>query len=514
MFEKVNRACLTFLWLPALLFTTLVWGVEDAGWLNRKVVLKPTEGTIYQLLRQVSEQTGYLFIYDSQLINNDQKVKLNKKEYTLREAIYAITGNRQLKIELVGNHILLSLPSKTVSLSTAAKPEVTGYTSVTGLVFDLFSKEEVASANVSLNGAFVGTITNQAGNFRINIPDSLQQASIKISHIGYENAEIKVDFVANRYIEIALEPKVVPLQEVIIRPANPIFELRKMLENREENYAAEPIYLTSFYREVVERKNRNQSLTEAVLKTYKTEYAREQGDQVKLIKMRHVVDRQKTDTLFTRVKSGIQSTMLLDIMKGLPDFLIVDDPENSFVYTHADINTIDGRLVNVISFEQKKSIKQPLHRGLLFIDMENYALVEARFEIHPDYVKKATAAFVEKKSRNLELTLRKASYTVSYKPDVDGVYVLNYVRGDIGFKVRKKGHLFNSSLDIWFEMVTCDIDKENVHTFPRSERISTRTVFSETAHEYDANFWGNFNVILPEEELKRMIMSNLSEIVY
>lgn len=489
-----------------------MWGAEDTDWLNRKVILKQTEGTIYELLRQVSEQTDYLFIYDSQLIDNDRKVKLNKKEYTLREAIYNITGNWQLRIELIGNHILLSLPLKIPSSASPPELKVTNYISVTGLVFDLFSKEQIASANVTLNGTSIGTITNQAGGFRLNVPDSLQQASVKISHIGYENAEIEMDFVANRYIEIALEPKVVPLQEVIIRPANPILEIRKMLEYRERNYATEPIYLTSFYREVVERKSRNQSLTEAVLKTYKTDYGKEHGDQVKLIKMRHIVDRQERDTLFARVKSGIQSTILLDVMKELPDFLLIDDSENPYNYAHVDINTIDGRLVNVISFEQKKSNRQPLYRGLLFIDMENYALVEARFEIHPDYIKKATGNFIEKKSRNLDLTLRKASYIVSYRQDPDGVYALNYVRGDVEFRVRKKRHLFSSSLNIWFEMVTCDVDKKNVHSFPRSERLSVRSVFSETKHIYDADFWGHLNVILPEEELKELIMNNLSEV--
>ena len=44
------------------------------------------------------------------------------------------------------------------------------------------------------------------------------------------------------------------------------------------------------------------------------------------------------------------------------------------------------------------------------------------------------------------------------------------------------------------------------------ERLPTRNVFSETKHEYDADFWEHFNVILPEDELRQPIMNNLSEV--
>lgn len=497
--------------LPAL--PVLATRTDEGDWLEQKVRMADTRGTVYQLLRQVSEQTNYLFIYDSRIINNDSHVELHKKEYTLREVIYAITGNHSLSISLVGSHILLSLPVPPGEKEPArpAKTEKTLLV-ITGAVFDQYTKEPVPSVTLSVSGASIGTVANQSGQFRLLLPDSLRQATLRVSHIGYEYAEIKVNTVAGQFVELSLEPKIIPLQEVVVRPVNPLLVLEKMLAERARNYSAVPVHLTSFYREAIERKNRNVDLTESVLKLYKTAYDKENGDMVKLIKMRHVFDMQEKDTLMTKMKSGIQSSMLLDIMKALPDFLDLDVSYNPYEYMHVDFSVIGGRLVNVISFEQKKENTTPLYKGLLYIDAENYALLEARFEVNPAYAKKATALFVEKKSRLYNLTLRRAAYVVSYKPGADGIYYLNYIRGDIEFRVKKKRHLFSSSLDVWFETVTCDIDKENAVPFSRSERISPRTVFSETMYEYDAGFWENFNVILPEEELKKLIMNNLSRV--
>ena len=61
------------------------------------------------------------------------------------------------------------------------------------------------------------------------------------------------------------------------------------------------------------------------------------------------------------------------------------------------MTVIDNRLVNVISFRQNKGIKEPLYCGELYIDAENNALVQARLEINPAYVRQATDMFIERK---------------------------------------------------------------------------------------------------------------------
>ena len=59
-----------------------------------------------------------------------------------------------------------------------------------------------------------------------------------------------------------------------------------MIEHRDRNCSTSPVYLTTFYREGVQLKNKFQSLTEAVFKVYKSPTMEPgQKDQVKLLKM-------------------------------------------------------------------------------------------------------------------------------------------------------------------------------------------------------------------------------------
>ncbi len=499
--------CLLLLLLGAALRAE---GGDD--WLDRKLSMKDSKGTRYQLLRQVSDQTGYLFVYDSQVINNDEHVRIRKGEYTLRELVYTITGNRRLQMEFLGHHLLLTLPDvKPIAPRPAPIPAEPVYFTVEGIVYDRYTKEPLTSATVSVKSAGIGTVTNLDGRFRIALPDSLRVSTVHISHLGYENTEIKAAIVADKYSDFELEPKVITLQEVVVRAVNPLQTVQKMLDAREKNYASEPEYATAFYREGVEHKKRNVDLTEAVLRVYKLGYQRIHPDQVKLIKMRRIVDKQERDTILTKIKSGVQATLMLDLVKNLPEFLQPDDPQCQYVYAHTDISVVDGRLANVISFEQREGLKEPMYKGQLYIDTENYALLEARFEMDPRFVEKATSMYVEKQSKDYKLTLLKAAYVISYKPSDNGVYQVNHVRGDLEFKARRKRQWFSNTLKVWFEMVNCKVEPGDGQGIPRSERLPQRAIFSETAHSYDANFWGHFNVIPPEDKLKELILQNLEE---
>ncbi len=502
-----------FLLCLLLLLSTALRAEGGDDGLDRKLSMKNSKGTRYQLLRQVSDQTGYLFVYDSQVINNDEPVRIRKGEYTLRELVYAITGNRRLRMEFLGNHLLLTLPENKPATprpadSTLAAP---AYFTVEGIVYDRYTKEPLTSATVSVKPAGIGTVTNFDGRFRIALADSLRLSTVHISHLGYENTEIQATIVANKFSDFELEPKVITLQEVVVRAVNPVQAVQKMIQTREKNYAIAPEYTTAFYREGVEHKKKNVDLTEAVLRVYKVGYQRVYPDQVKLIKMRRIIDKQEKDTILTRVKSGVQATLLLDLVKNLPEFLQPDEAGCPYVYAHTDISVIDGRLANVISFEQQDGRKEPLYKGQLYIDTENYALLEARFEMDPRFVEKATPMFVEKQSRDYKLTLLKAAYVVSYKPSDEGVYQVNHVRGDLEFRARRKHQWFSSTLKVWFELVNCKVEPGDGQGIPRNERLPQRAIFSETAHSYDANFWGHFNVILPEDKLKELILQNLEE---
>ena len=103
-----------------------------------------------------------------------------------------------------------------------------------------------------------------------------------------------------------------------MRIVNPLRLLRDMKENIRKNYPQSPAYLTTFYREGIERKNKFVGLTEAVFKIYKSAYKPNPApDQVKLLKMRRIISQQEKDTIIARMKSGINASLSLDLIKRI-----------------------------------------------------------------------------------------------------------------------------------------------------------------------------------------------------
>lgn len=145
--------------------------------LDRKVDLPKMKGTVYSLLSNISQQTGYLFIYDSKVVQNDLVVKLRKGERTVRQAICEIVGEDEIDLKVIGNHILIT------SIAVDHKPEGPLFgppltITLTGTLLDKETGMPVSSASVSVRGRSLGVITNQEGEFRLTLPDSIQTDSI------------------------------------------------------------------------------------------------------------------------------------------------------------------------------------------------------------------------------------------------------------------------------------------------------------------------------------------------
>jgi len=109
--------CLQCLFTCLLLFIAARVKADDSGILDRIIRLPKSEMTVYKLLSKITEETGYLFIYDSKLVDNERTVKLKGGKQTVRQAIYSIIGNDNLKLRSVDKHIIIYRPETALSIS-------------------------------------------------------------------------------------------------------------------------------------------------------------------------------------------------------------------------------------------------------------------------------------------------------------------------------------------------------------------------------------------------------------
>jgi len=499
-----------------LIFTCIVlspmWPENGDDPLGKHIRIEKQKNTVYELLNFIGDVSGFYFIYDSNIIDNEKKAKLPAGTYSIREAIFYVLQSDNYTLRTIDRYILInkkraSSPSLPREVFLSKTKDSVSYKHISGTILEKMTQSPIPYCSVSLEGTGIGTITNNNGKFVLRVPDSLFSSKLHVSHIGYESQRIPVAFLENSPSNIYLSSRIVPLQEVIFRLVNPRKIVKEVLEARGRLYLDKPSYFTSFYREGIERKKELLKLTEAVFKVYKQSYNHSfPSDQVKLLKMRKITNNAVKDTLVLRMKAGVEASLLLDLIKNVPDFLEIND-RNIYDYTKIDMTEMDSHMAHVISFEQKKGVTDPYLRGKLFIDSENSALLCAQLEVNPQFIDKAEEQFVVKRGKNVKVHPQQIIYTVSYK-ELDGKYYMNHVRGDLFFKMKGKGQLFFSPMHIFFEMVTCKVDTVNVQPFPHEERLPVRKIFSEESFAYDDSFWGDFNVILPEENINK----NLSRI--
>jgi len=484
--------------------------------LDKTISIPKQHTTLYNALNLISEKSGCLFIYDSQVVESDKRVKLVADKQPLKLVLDNILTNPEISYKVIGQHILIyrikkeniqvNKPQSLLPAQDTIKNII-----VKGHIFDNENKTAIPYATIGIMEENIGTISNMDGYFMLKIPASYSGSSLVVSHMGYMSQGIPIQLLNEQQVDIFLERRIISIQEVIIRYIDPNSIIAKAMENRDVNNNKEPVYTTSFYREGVQKNNRYISYSEAVFKIYKSSYTHdEHSDQVKMLKSRKIENTNPNDTVFLRLKAGILSALQLDIVKCVPGFLDLSLSSN-YTYTYSDLVSYNSKDAYVITFIQKKGITDPLFTGTLYIDKDSFAILGADFEINPEFLEKAADDLVLKKSRKLNVTLERISYSVSYTP-FKGKYFMNHARCDIKLKTRLKRHFSSDNFSTFLELATCNIDTTDVVKFAREEVIKPNMVFSEAQYTNDDSFWGEYNSIAPEEKVGEAISKIIEKI--
>lgn len=160
-------------------------------------------------------------------------------------------------MRVIGDHILISgpQPARQTAIPEIIPPkEADNHFIVKGILQDQQTNEPIKAGTIGVLATSIGSITNANGEFRLTLPDSLRRSTLYFSHLGYEPRKIEASLLAGQHTVITLDAKIIPIQEVVVRIVNPLRLLRDMKENIRKNYPQSPAYLTTFYREGIERK--------------------------------------------------------------------------------------------------------------------------------------------------------------------------------------------------------------------------------------------------------------------
>jgi hypothetical protein len=372
-------------------------------------------------------------------------------------------------------------------------------------VEDEDSGDPLAFATVAIEGSNIATVSNSNGDFSLKVPKNKTIEKIRISFIGYDKKYIPVSTLSHGRSTIGLKMITVPLVEVSVFPSDPNLLIRAVMNHRNENYLNTPTKMTAFYRETIKKGWSYVSLSEAIVELYKYSYDNPREDRVKLDIGRKSTDYDKLDTLAFKLQGGPYTATMLDIMKD-PYLLFDKDMIEYYNFKISNITRIDDRTIYVLSFEQKPRVKIPLFYGKLFVDTRNLAVTRAIFNMNTEDKNEVARMFIRKKPLGAKVYPTEASYIVNYRQNNEGKWYFGYSRGQASFKVKWRRKLFNTNYHTTLEMAVTDWTTTDQEPFRGSDRLKINAIMEDEVSGFsDPDFWGDYNVIEPEQPIESAI---------
>jgi hypothetical protein len=103
------------------------------------------------------------------------------------------------------------------------------------------------------------------------------------------------------------------------------------------------------------------------------------------------------------------------------------------------------------------------------------------------------------------------SYEVNYQQYNDKWHLTN-VKASVKFKVRSRNDKINSEYHSISDLLITDIQDTELRRFERDESLFTqRDIFVEMINNYDPNFWENYNIIKPDEDLQNAFKNTVQK---
>lgn len=375
-----------------------------------------------------------------------------------------------------------------------------------GKVIDSDTGKPLGAVNLSIEGTNINTISNKEGVFILKVSNTLINKNVVISLFGYTSQTILLEHLKMDKNIISLNILTTKLAEVNINTLKDAEKLvRETFEKKGENYSNDPTLMTAFYRETIKKRNRNISLSEAIVNIHKTPYSSNRKDVLQFYKTRKSTDYSKLDTLAFKLQGGPFNTLFIDIMK-YPENIFSEKSIPNYTFSFDRSTIVNNKLIHIINFEQKKGLKETLYEGQLFIDAENKILTSATFSLNIIDKKLASKLFVKRKPSQSIVIPTNATYRVDYR-EKNKKWYYGYSNLTLDVKVNWKNKLFNSKFSMSCEMAVTDWKKNLKEGTPKyKDRIKPSIIMADYSVGFsDPDFWGEYNIIEPDKSIELAI---------
>ncbi len=177
----------------------------SAAALPQKITLSKQNASLEEVFREIRKQSGYLFLYNNELLQQAKPVSIRVTDAPLEEVLALCFRQQPFSYTVVDKTIVVK-PKKAASNETTAPP-----INITGKVTDE-KGAAMPGTSVGVKGTSLGTATDADGNFNLTVPGA--DAILVFSFIGYDSQEIPVG--SQTVFNVAMKLSTSNLDEVIV----------------------------------------------------------------------------------------------------------------------------------------------------------------------------------------------------------------------------------------------------------------------------------------------------------
>ena len=188
-----------------LVFITVLQAyANDTYSQNTKLTLNLNNVTVANVLEEIQNNSEFYFLFNAKLVNVEREVSISMEDKKISEILTSLFSGTKVNYIVYDRQIILT-PSDVTSLSAAMQQ-----LKITGTVTD--KNGPMPGVNVVVTGTTLGTITDIAGKYSINVPQGAK--SLTFTFMGMVPQEISIGTLTQ--INVTMTESAIGLEEVVV----------------------------------------------------------------------------------------------------------------------------------------------------------------------------------------------------------------------------------------------------------------------------------------------------------
>ncbi len=448
--------------------------------------------SIEALFDSLTHKTAIDIAYDANAIPSDSLVNVKCQNKHALQIVQEVLSKSEVDISYLNGQIIISK-----KIEDAPKPK---HIRVTGRVVDQTDGSNLPLVNISIINKPLGSITNSDGQFEFKLPKEYSGEQLAFSFLGY-NTFIATVPPTDTVLDVQLSPTTVKLDEVEITYKDPSTILQQHLRHYSDNYFDTQTVLEGFFRESIRQDGNYVQVSEAIVEIIKPDYLNPVNlERVRFIKGRKKNDLRSMDFIDFKLEGGPFQFSRIDVAR-YQDFY--QEEKDVYKYSYDGIDILNDEVIYKVKFRPFNDNGDLLYNGTLYIHSENFALVRSEFQLTNKALKTSGKSLIRKASRKIKVKPLQAKYYIDYRPLKDK-WILNRIKGEIVVRINDKNQKVNSEFTATTELLISDCEENEKYKLKPSELYKSKYVLADHIKETDEEFWKDYNIIRPDEELENV----------